>query len=85
MSQLKTSALALALLVWPAITRAESQKPDDAPQPKSPEESRKCFSLSEGFRIDFWRGNGDFNLTGMAFTAMGGEASYDGIELRRKP
>ena len=31
MSQLKTSALALALLVWPAITRAEIPKPDDAP------------------------------------------------------
>ncbi len=52
MSLFKTSALALALLVWPAITRAEIPKPDDAPQPKSPEESRKCFSLPEGFRID---------------------------------
>ena len=31
---------------------AEIPKPADAPQPKSPEESRKCFRLPDGFRID---------------------------------
>ena len=31
---------------------AEIPKPDDAPQPKSPEESKKCFTLPDGFRID---------------------------------
>lgn len=36
------------------------------------------------FTIDLWKGNGEFNLTGMAFTVMNGEASYDRIELFRE-
>ncbi|MFP6885429.1 MAG: hypothetical protein VCA40_13415, partial [Roseibacillus sp.] len=52
---------------------------------KSNELAREIPHKWQTFTIDLWRGNGDFNLTGMAFTVMGGEASYDGIELRRKP
>ena len=33
------------------------------------------------FTIDLWKGNGDFLLTGLALTVMGGEASYDAIRL----
>ncbi len=35
------------------------------------------------FTIDLWQDNGDFTLTGIAFTTMGGSGSYDGIELLR--
>jgi len=35
------------------------------------------------FTIDLWQKNGDFTLTGIAFTTMGGSGSYDGIELLR--
>ena len=33
------------------------------------------------FTIDLWEGDGDFLLTGLALTVMGGEASYDAIRL----
>ena len=33
------------------------------------------------FTIDLWRGNGDFKLTGIALTVMGGKAAPDRIEL----
>lgn len=35
------------------------------------------------FTIDLWTGNGDFPLTGIALTVMGGKASFDRIELLR--
>ena len=37
------------------------------------------------FTIDLWQGNAesDFTLTGIAFTVMGGEASFDRVELLR--
>ncbi|MEC9036694.1 MAG: hypothetical protein VX588_07720, partial [Verrucomicrobiota bacterium] len=31
--------------------------------------------------IDLWKDNGDFLITGMAFTTMGGKGNYDRIEL----
>jgi hypothetical protein len=38
------------------------------------------------FTIDLWQGNGDFTLSGIAFTTMGGKGRYDRIELlRNKP
>lgn len=36
------------------------------------------------FTIDLWKGNGDFNLTGVALTVMGKSASYDRLELFRE-
>ncbi|MGI9244411.1 MAG: PVC-type heme-binding CxxCH protein [Verrucomicrobiales bacterium] len=36
------------------------------------------------FTIDLWEGNRDFTLTGIALTVMGGEASFDRIELLRE-
>ena len=36
------------------------------------------------FTIDLWKGNGEFTLTGLAFTVMNGEGSYDRIELFRE-
>jgi putative heme-binding domain-containing protein len=38
----------------------------------------------QSFTIDLWKGNGEFNLTGIAFTVMNGEASYDRLELFRE-
>ena len=35
------------------------------------------------FTIDLWKGNGDFTMTGIALTVMGGKASFDRIELLR--
>ena len=35
------------------------------------------------FTIDLWADNGDFTLTGVAFTPMGAIASYDRLELLR--
>jgi putative membrane-bound dehydrogenase-like protein len=38
------------------------------------------------FTIDLWQGNGNFTLSGIAFTTMGGKGRYDRIELlRNKP
>ena len=42
----------LALVMIATPLGAEIPKPDDAPQPKAPAESKKCFKLPEGFRID---------------------------------
>lgn len=50
---------------------------------KSNELAAKIPTEWQTFTIDLWKGNGDFNLTGMAFTVMDGEASYDRIELLR--
>ena len=36
------------------------------------------------FTIDLWQGNGDFTLTGIAFTVMGNPGSFDRIELLRE-
>ena len=36
------------------------------------------------FTIDLWEGNGDFTLTGIALTVMGGSASFDRLELLRR-
>ena len=36
------------------------------------------------FTIDLWKGNGEFQLTGIALTVMGGKASFDRIELMRE-
>lgn len=44
-----------ALFLLSSITAAtfgQIPKPDDAPQPKSPEESAKCVTLPEGYRLD---------------------------------
>ena len=35
------------------------------------------------YTIDLWKNNGDFIITGMAFTTMGGTGNYDRIELLR--
>ena len=35
------------------------------------------------YTIDLWKNNGDFVITGMAFTTMGGKGNYDRIELLR--
>jgi len=35
------------------------------------------------YTIDLWKDNGDFLITGMAFTTMGGKGNYDRIELLR--
>jgi putative heme-binding domain-containing protein len=35
------------------------------------------------YTIDLWKNNGDFIITGMAFTTMGGKGHYDRIELLR--
>lgn len=51
---------------------------------KSNELAKKIPTEWQTFTIDLWKGNGDFNLTGMAFTVMNGEASYDAIELLRE-
>ena len=37
----------------------------------------------KSYTIDLWKDNGDFTITGMAFTTMGGKGSYDKIELLR--
>jgi putative membrane-bound dehydrogenase-like protein len=36
------------------------------------------------FTIDLWKGNGEFQLTGIALTVMDGKASFDRIELMRE-
>ncbi len=41
------AALSLAFSAY-----AEIPKPDDAPPPRSPEESAKCFRVPEGFRVE---------------------------------
>ena len=35
----------------------------------------------KSYTIDLWKDNGDFTITGIALTTMGGEGSYDKIEL----
>ena len=45
------ATLIFSLLVFNFVS-AEIPKPDDAPLPLSPEESKKHFKLTEGFRID---------------------------------
>ncbi len=51
---------------------------------KSNRLSEKIPTDWQTFTIDLWKDNGEFNLTGMAFTVMDGEASYDRIELLRR-
>ena len=45
----------------------------------APEAPEKWTSVT----IDLWKDNGNFALTGVAFTAMGGDAAYDSLELFR--
>ena len=45
-------AIAIAIAFLAAVSRAEIPKPDDAPQPLSPAESKTHFQLPDGFRID---------------------------------
>ena len=45
----------------------------------APEAPEKWTSVT----IDLWKDNGNFSLTGVAFTAMGGDAAYDSLELFR--
>ena len=49
--RLKTAILFLNLCLF-NFAQAQIPKPDDAPLPLSPEESKKHFKLTEGFRID---------------------------------
>ena len=35
----------------------------------------------KSYTIDLWKDNGDFTITGIALTTMGGKGSYDKIEL----
>ena len=49
--RLKTAILFLNLCLFNFV-QAQIPKPDDAPLPLSPEESKKHFKLTEGFRID---------------------------------
>ena len=49
--RLKTAILFLNLCLFNFL-QAQIPKPDDAPLPLSPEESKKHFKLTEGFRID---------------------------------
>ena len=37
----------------------------------------------KSYTIDLWKDNGDFTITGIALTTMGGMGSYDKIELLR--
>ncbi len=50
---------------------------------KSNELAKKIPADWQTFTIDLWKGNGDFTLTGIALTTMGGKGSYDRIELVR--
>ena len=55
----------------------------------TPEEPRQLAETAPGdwhhFTIDLWENNGDFTLTGIALTTMGGSASFDRIELFQEP
>ena len=46
--------------------------------------SKEIPTKWKSYTIDLWKDNGDFTITGMAFTTMGGKGSYDKIELLRE-
>ena len=49
---LNSMKLLLVLVASTVPALAEIPVPDDAPLPRSPADSQKCFALPEGFRID---------------------------------
>lgn len=51
---------------------------------KSNELAKEVPKEWRSFTIDLWNRNGDFELTGIALTVMGGKASFDQIELMRE-